>query len=252
WWKMQQMYLEETMVQHGLGDSLTAPACGLCEHVQADGKSMSRCSECGSFLQCTACCLGRHSLTPLHFLEWTGMHWEKKTLYNIGLIYQIGHQGSHCRNPETTERVMVVIDTMGPHSIHHVRYRFCKCECSRHSDNLRQLLQTHWYPASQTDPTTCATFKVLALFRLLNVVANVNCHDYMHALERSTDPTVSTGMKALPTLMRMTRQYAFLQKLQRTGRAYDGGGIVATKLGECMVRCWACPQIDRNIPSDWQ
>jgi hypothetical protein len=36
------------------------------------------------------------------------------------------------------------------------------------------------------DPVTCATFTVLDLFRLLNVVGNINVHDFVGTLERRT------------------------------------------------------------------
>jgi hypothetical protein len=59
-------------------------------------------------------------------------------------------------------------------------------------------MRNAWYPASKTDPDTVATFRALDLFRLLNVVGNMNARDFITALERLTDGMASTGMKWLP------------------------------------------------------
>lgn len=89
----------------------------------------------------------------------------------------------------------MVLDITG---IHTLRFQYCGCAGSRTSNNLQQLLRNGWYPATVTDPTTCATFKVLDLFRLLNVVGNMNVHDFIGTLERLTDGLVASGMNWLP------------------------------------------------------
>ncbi|KAK7000631.1 hypothetical protein R3P38DRAFT_2797322 [Favolaschia claudopus] len=50
----------------------------------------------------------------------------------------------------------------------------------------------------------------------------------------------------------MARQWAFLWRLMRAGRAHDKAGVEATALGECAVRCWACPHDGRNLPDGWR
>jgi hypothetical protein len=49
-------------------------------------------------------------------------------------------------------------------------------------------MRNAWYPATTVDPATCATYTALDLFRLLNVVGNINVHDFVGVLERNTDP----------------------------------------------------------------
>jgi hypothetical protein len=120
------------------------------------------------------------------------------TLDDLGLVYQLGHQGSPCQHPDLLIRWMVLMDTTG---IHRIQYRYCKCSRSATSDNLRQLLCNAWFPATQTDPTTCATFKVLDLFWLLAVIAGVNVHNFVRTLEQFTNVSASTGLKALPVCM---------------------------------------------------
>ncbi|KAJ7810040.1 hypothetical protein B0H13DRAFT_1667753, partial [Mycena leptocephala] len=239
WRTQKQFFLDETVRRHGLGNSASGLECALCQKALDPGaetpQRIFRCTECGEFLMCQDCCIARHQLSPLHFLkEWTGAYWTSKTLESIGLVYQLGHEGRPCLTPAPHQHCMVVLDTSGIHT----------------------LMHNAWYPASITDPATCATFKVLDLFRLLNVVANVNAHDFILTLERSTDAIGTTGLNWVPdrykAFSRMARQYAFLQRARRAGRAHDPAGLDATKPGELSVICWACPYEGRNLPSDWR
>lgn len=129
------------------------------------------------------------------FQEWGGEFWRRTTLKDIGLVFQLGHEGLKCNVPHLVVRSMTVIDTTGIHRIH---YRFCGCDRSDKANNLVQFLRNGWYPASITDPDTCATFKVLDFFRQLNVIGNMNARDFMTSLERLTDATAGTGLKWLP------------------------------------------------------
>ncbi|KAJ7917013.1 hypothetical protein B0H13DRAFT_2231523 [Mycena leptocephala] len=200
------------------------------------------CEYCGYGIMCHRCCLARHAKQPLHCLRvWEGRYWKKTTLRALGLF------------PDPTRRTMVVIDELG---IHKVSYRFCACSAADHANNLCQLLRNGWFLATNTDPDTCATFAVLDLFRLLNMTGNVNSYDFIAALERRTDAIASSGIRRVPdcykAFLRMTRQWAFLQRLRRTRRGHDPEGLSATKAGESMVICWACPYDGRNLPSGWR
>ena len=90
---------------------------------------------------------------------------------------------------------MTVIE---PPIIHQILVRYCSCSKSDTANNLEQLLRNCWYPASVTDPRTCATFKGLEAFRLYNVVGNMNASDFVRAMERMTNTTAETGMMWLP------------------------------------------------------
>ncbi|KAJ7431195.1 hypothetical protein B0H11DRAFT_2262218 [Mycena galericulata] len=235
--EVRQLFSDEILRRSGLGNGTLKQACGLCD------KPVGNSSDTH-----TAC----YRSTPLHFIEeWTGRYWKATTLRVLGLVYQLGHGGLKCRFPDSTVRTLVVIDTSG---IHRIRYRFCGCSVSDNANNLSQLLRNAWYPATKTDPDTCATFDVLELFRLLNVGGSVNAHDFISALERKTEPLEASGMRRdrYKAFMRMSRQYAFLQRTRRAGRGHDPAGLVATKAGECMVICWACPYDGRNIPKNWR
>jgi hypothetical protein len=136
-----------------------------------------------------------------------GEFWKKTTLESIGLVYHIGHGGRPCSSPASEgRRTMVVIDTNG---VHTVSYQYCGCSRSRLTTNLGLLMRNGWYPASLTDPSTCATFRVLDLFRLLNVIGNVNAHDFMTTLERRTDALGSTGIRWTPVSWTCASSRAF-------------------------------------------
>lgn len=110
---------------------------------------------------------------------------------DMGLVYQLGHQGHPCLYPKTGPHTMTVIDL---NHVHQVRY--LECACSQDLPTRpQQLLRVGWYPATVTDPDTCATVRVLELFRVQNVVGNMNVDSFMKSLERLTD---ATGQRWVP------------------------------------------------------
>ncbi|KAJ7025067.1 hypothetical protein C8F04DRAFT_1269674 [Mycena alexandri] len=258
WRKEKQSFLDAMLRWEGFGDAMEDPACAHCDKSlgtdRAESERVFCCTECGEFLQCLQCCLHHHRMAPLHFLEeWQGQFWERTTLTSIGLVYHVGHGSRPCESPAVNVDTMVIIDTSG---IHTVKYQYCGCSVSRQVSKLSLLLRNGWYPATLTDPSTCATFRALDFFRLLNVVGNVNAHDFITALERRTNALASTGIEWLADTYkafgRMSRQFAFLQRARRSGRAHDAAKLAATKRGEMMVICWACPYDRQNLPPDWR
>ncbi|KAJ7741465.1 hypothetical protein DFH07DRAFT_870169 [Mycena maculata] len=249
WRPLMDRFGDELLRHAGLGDDLDDPGGGGGTQTR-----LFKCSDCGQHLQCRECCLSRHELMPLHVIkEWGGEFWVDRSLADIGLVYQLGHGGFPCIFPDERVHKLTVIEAPVIHRIH---VRYCKCEKSDHADNLAQLLRNAWYPTMVTDPGTCATFKSLEAYRLYNIVGNMNVNDFIHAMERATDVTASTGLRWLPDrykqFQRMARQWAFLQRLIRAGRGHDPEGIAKTELGEAAVRCWPCPQDGKNLPPDWR
>ncbi|KAF7344274.1 CxC2 domain-containing protein [Mycena venus] len=185
--------------------------------------------------------------------EWNGMFWVPETLEHLGLIYQLGHGGFPCPLPDPTVQKMVLIEAP---FIHTIRLRYCNCGHSGEADNVDQLLRNMWYPATPTEPATCATFRTLEVFRLYNVVGNMNVRDFVTAMERMTNTTAFSGLGSVPDrvrpFQRMARQWAFLMRLKRAGRGHDPAGVDATCLGQCAVNCWACPHDGKNLPPDWR
>ncbi|KAJ7747895.1 hypothetical protein DFH07DRAFT_962312 [Mycena maculata] len=237
WRPLKGLFGDELVHHNGLGDDCAVPCCALCKAPYMQGL-----------------CLTRHELTPLHVVEeWNSQFWAETSLQELGLVYQLGHGGFPCVFPDQRIYKMTVIEAP---VIHQIRVRYCKCSKSDDADNLSQLLRNAWYPATVTDPATCAMFKTLEAYRLYNVVGNMNVHDFVRAMEQMTDGTATTGMKWLPDrykqLQRMTRQWAFLKRIKRAGRFHDAAGVDATELRECAVKCWACPQDSRNLPPNWR
>ncbi|KAJ6488304.1 hypothetical protein C8R47DRAFT_1177489 [Mycena vitilis] len=242
-------FLDELVRREGLGEDHHECAC--CKTAFVRNSRRFRCWDCGEFYQCKDCLLSRHTLTPLHRpLEWNGSFWITTTLCSLDFVYQLGHGGQPCIRPAPAVREMVVLDT---EYIHTVQYRFCGCDKSDHAGNLEQFLRNGWYPATSVDPKTCATFACLELFRLLNVVGNINVHDFVGTLERRTDASKPSSVPdRYKEFGRMSRQYAFLKRLIRAGRAHDPDGVLATKNGDCAVMCWTCPHDKINIPDGWR
>ncbi|KAK7052786.1 hypothetical protein R3P38DRAFT_2763120 [Favolaschia claudopus] len=193
----------------------------------------------------------RHSVLHLHIIEeWKGNFWTRVSPASLGVVYQLGHGGYPCPHAAPAERSMVVLDF--PH-IHEIRFRYCACSLSDHANNLQQLLRNGWYPASTVDPATCATFATLDMFRLLNVVGDVTAHDFMRTTELMTDASGVSDVPDRHKILRLvSRQFGFLLRLKRAGRAHDAGGLEGTARGECAVRCWACPQEGINLPEGWR
>ncbi|KAF7372731.1 CxC2 domain-containing protein [Mycena sanguinolenta] len=181
------------------------------------------------------CALCKLPYTP--GAEWNGSFWIDVTLLDLGLVYQLGHGGMPCPYPDPRLLTMTVMDLPLIHRVNNA------CEING-------------TPATVTDPSTCATFTTLETFRLQNVVGNINVHDFITAMERQTSATVSTGMDWVPhrykEFMRMSRQWAFLKRAKRAGRAHDPAGLAGTQARECAVVCWACPHDKRNLPPDWR
>ncbi|KAJ7715461.1 hypothetical protein B0H16DRAFT_1667065 [Mycena metata] len=249
WVPLRQLFLDELLRFEGLGDSLPDLKCGCCS-ARAPSRFF-RCSDCATFVQCEGCVRTRHGSQPLHLLkEWTGSFWKNITLQDLQVVFQVGHGGLSCPAPDPVPRRMVVLH---PNGIHTVNYRYCQCDLSARANNLQQLLRTGWYPATTVDPATCATFQCLDLYRMLNVVGNINVHDFVGSLERLTDATKITKIPdRYKAFGRMSRQWAHLMRLMRTGGGHNRAGVAATGKGATGLLCWPCPHDEKNIPKDWR
>ncbi|KAF7307926.1 CxC2 domain-containing protein [Mycena kentingensis (nom. inval.)] len=262
-WREQRDSILDHMLRQ---DGLVKPECRYCRNTYANGGRIFRCQDCGPSLQCRDCLETRHVQTPLHVVkEWNGEFWTGAALHRLDLKddspqslrmqFQLGHDDGHCPRPLPPHR-LVVIDSNGVFTLD-----VCPCGCS-HSlrrNLMGQLIDNGWYPATVTELGTCATFRVLDLFRLLNVCGNVNAHDFVGSLERLTEPTrLGSTPDRYRAFSRIVRQYAHLKRVKRGGLAHQREGW-NTRDGEpskvrpgCLaVRCWACPQPEFNLPPDW-
>ncbi|KAF7290397.1 CxC2 domain-containing protein [Mycena chlorophos] len=220
-------------------------ACGICEGVLVHPVNaydpvaptptrIFRCNDCGHFLRCLDCTKNDHCFTPLHHIEeWNGEFWLTVSLADLGLVFQLGHAGFQCPFPDNNIHTMSVVDAP---FIRTVRLKYCGCPRSRGLSKVQQLLRNAGILPPSSIPRHAPTFRTLEAFRLYNVVGNLNVTDFDRTRQ----------------MYRMTRQWAFLTHLKRSGRGHDPAGPEETPLGGCAVLCWACPQDGVNIPSDWR
>ncbi|KAJ7049774.1 hypothetical protein C8F01DRAFT_1264802 [Mycena amicta] len=251
-WRSQiPSFLDEFLRRESLGRHFDKPVCASCRQSHHE---IFRCLHCGPFLECRKCIVLRHQQLPLHIPQvWNGGFWEDSSLYKaprpggvgLGMVYQLGHHGFACARPQPV-RELVVMDVTG---VVQVSVR----EQLRHPHGwLSQLLNNDWYPATVDEPSTCATFRVLELFRILKVVGNMNAHDFVGSLERLSDATFTEEVPdRYKAFGRMSRQFDHLKRGKRSGRASEVGGIASTPPGALAVRCWACPDPVRNLPVGW-
>ncbi|KAI4517040.1 hypothetical protein K525DRAFT_211789 [Schizophyllum commune Loenen D] len=245
-------FLHELLRHEALGDDHHHPQCATCALPLSDAASLYKCEDCGTFLLCQQCCLERHRALPLHrIMRWTGEYWDKHTsLTELGLVYQVGHGGQACPAPQSTVYSMTVI---APTHICRLKIRYCACSRGDRATHVQQLLREGWYPATVIEPATCATFTALDHFALLTTVATTNVRDFISSLQLSGN---ALRMIPLAECYRafggMSRQWTFLHRMKRAGRAHDERGIAGTRPGEAAVRCWACPQDGVNMPVGWR
>ncbi|KAJ7273867.1 hypothetical protein C8J57DRAFT_1434741 [Mycena rebaudengoi] len=179
--------------------------------------------------------------------EWSGECWINASLRALGLVFQLGHGGLPCVYPDSKINVMTVVDA--PY-IHRISFRYCKCSRSDYADNLQQLLRNSWWPATVTLPATCITFATLEMYRLLNVVGNLNVHDFVKSLDKLFS-SCSLNEQA-DSFQRVTRQWAFSHRTKHRGRGNSLTGVKGTQRRELGVDCWTCPQDGKNLPEGWQ
>ncbi|KAF9023545.1 hypothetical protein BDZ89DRAFT_955582, partial [Hymenopellis radicata] len=244
-------FLEETIRRHGLGNATRNPRCSSCDRHVDECEELFRCQSCGDFLECQACCLRRHDRAPVHAIQvWREATWQTIFLRDMGLVYQLGHQGARCRVPDPTPHIMTVMHVNG---VHQVEMRYCGCSVSDGEHRWQQLLRSGLYPATTRCPATCATVEVLNLYRRLKTIATVNVRDFVTTLEDQTDPYgTSWTPDRYKAFLRMARQWAFLQRVRRSGICHEDGGLAEAEDGTIRVECWACPRVGVNLPEDWE
>ncbi|KAF7793620.1 hypothetical protein EIP86_004734 [Pleurotus ostreatoroseus] len=178
---------------------------------------------------------------------WTDNHFVRKSLYDLELVVQLGHEGrGSCL--QSVLRQLVVIHTNGIHKVH---ANFCECQPGL--ERRVQLMRQGWWPATSTEPRTCATFDALRLFHHVNLQGHLNAFDFYRALENMTDPWHLEKLPdRLASFMIIIRQYRNVKALKRAGRQYADGGVDATKCGDLALRCRACPHPNKTLPKNWE
>ncbi|KAJ7715348.1 hypothetical protein B0H16DRAFT_1339955, partial [Mycena metata] len=226
----------------------------LCPLCRRDNTAPTiRCRDCfGDQLICAECCVNKHADNPLHRVEqWDGTKFGASSLKSLGLRVQLGHPvRTRCPAAVQLHPDFVVLHTNG---IHEVAVDACDCE-----DRLlagppwEQLLRAGWFPGTDDHPRTCATFACMDLFVLSTQQSKTTIYDFYKTLEKLTDNSGGKVPYRYPVFLRMCREYPHLLMLKRSGVFHQPGGVGATKLGQCAVKCPCCPRPGVNLPDNWQ
>jgi hypothetical protein len=143
---------------------------------------------------------------------------------------------------------MRVLDITG---IHEVSFQFCAC--ARAVPDFQQLLRRGFYPSTQKNIQTCATFRLLEYLHLSLVVSKGSQYHCYRTLEKLTDNTgLRTPKPRYRALIRMSTQWRHLKMEKRGGRAHTSSGIEGTAVGELALRCPSCPHPGINLDDNWK
>jgi hypothetical protein len=143
--------------------------------------SVSPFASCGGKSAVVTC---EMHLIPDNFKQrWNGMFFDRDSLKNLGLCYQLGHAGDSCPLPQPGPKTFIVFDTSGPHLI---TINYCNCH-DQPLPNHTQLLREKWFPATLTRPQTVFTFDCLETFHELTLQGKTNLYDYYNTLLRRYD-----------------------------------------------------------------
>ena len=90
WIHVRSRYLHLLLEMEGV---TKAPRCSLCKEAMA-----VKCGDCiGGNYFCVACCLQSHKRSPFHrIFHWTGAHFLPISLYNLGFMLCLEHDGEPC------------------------------------------------------------------------------------------------------------------------------------------------------------
>ncbi|KAJ7839976.1 hypothetical protein B0H14DRAFT_2360894, partial [Mycena olivaceomarginata] len=246
-------YLAEFLRLEGKG-CVVRERCPACPAKTQAPNPAFRCMDCFyPDLLCVDCCLNEHRNHPLDRIEeWNGRFFERITLKKMGLRVQLGHTRFEiCDNPQPVHQDFHVIHSNG---IHPVAVDYCGCANAHAAGERReQVLRRSWFPATNLEPQTCVTFRLLETFHIMTLQGKVTTYDYYSGLEKLTD---NSGLEKLKdrykSFMRIMREWQHIVMLKRAGHGNDGKRKVAeTRPGELAVECPACPKPGINLPEDW-
>ncbi len=133
--------------------------------------------------------MSTHRLGPLHVVEeWVVErgYWMRRTLGELGLVFELGHGGERCAKTLSSTRPMTVVDS---HGLQNVHVRFCGCLVDNGSaiPDAIQLLEAGLWPASWDLPRTAFSLQVLREYHLLAMQAHTNALDFFNVIKRLTD-----------------------------------------------------------------
>ncbi|KAL1740910.1 hypothetical protein HDZ31DRAFT_85158 [Schizophyllum fasciatum] len=248
---LRQEYLDEALLWESRGNQRYTAKCRDCDHPAPRYRCRDECM--GRWLFCQSCIVQRHAHTPLHWIEqWLEEdgYFERTNLKALGLRINLNHPpGELCVLTATADKDFTVIHHNG---IHNIAVDFCHCSQGRDISHRQQLMRNGWWPATPASPQTCATIACLRQFYKINALSKVAVYEYYRALQQLSDSGDAKVADKRRVFMHIVRQYRHVQMLKHGGRGHEDDGVASTQLGQLALRCPACPQPGRNLPSDWE
>ena len=115
------------------------------------------------------------------FQKWAGEFFVRVSLFDLGVTYQLGHDGGPCLIPSRTFE-LTVFNMSG---VQRVRIKYCHCS-KPYIPSRRQLFNIDWFPATIRQPGTVFTFPLLDYLHELQTRSKLNLYDY-HATQVSLE-----------------------------------------------------------------
>ncbi|PPR06984.1 hypothetical protein CVT24_011010 [Panaeolus cyanescens] len=255
-WKenKRQKYVDELLRHEGSIDPSRLLACADCEcDFEDDPQSTPlRCLDCtdGYAMRCKDCTLSLHDNLPFHRIEkWQKTHFVKTSTHDLGLTLLLGHDGvTGCSMPSAPSKIQVLHNT----GWHNVCVKYCECSASQSQSREIQLFRARMIAASSERIRTAFTFEVMELFHELNLQSKITAYDFYYTMSNRTDPLkLRKQPSQLNNFHRVIRIWRHIFSVKRSGCAHNPDGVAATKIGQTMVECPACPHPLKNLPSDW-
>ena len=132
--------------------------------------------------------------------EWKVNHFQRVTLHELGLRFQLGHVSSdYCSAPVPGHVGFVVVALNG---VHTVNVTFCGCPGA--PDQYVQLLESRWWPSTPLAPQTAVMMDALRSFHIWNLQGRISPTDFYRGLEKMTD---GQGLVKLPVSMMVDQHY---------------------------------------------
>lgn len=116
---------------------------------------------------------------------------QRTSLYHLGLSVGLGHHGYSCPRTASTFE-LTVLDVSGQHL---VRFRDCLCGGQ---ERWKLLLESQIYPATEIDPRTGFTFRVLEHQQNSNLRGKTSLHEYYQMLVHLSGTAEQLALGSIP------------------------------------------------------
>lgn len=211
---------QKTILEREAGPVYPLMCTGPCQSIIGDNSPAYRCFDCyRPPVQCKTCAVASHQQNPFHRIEeWQPAlgFWQRRPLYDLGLVIQIGHPGGGTCYSSALPRRMTVVHE---HGIHPAAIKYCECGGTANTPCLPeplQLIRFGLFPGSWHQPETVYTINGLRDYHLLSLQSPITTMDYAAYLRRTTDNVQPDDAKVTPITVSPTKcTHTFLGQVPR-------------------------------------